>query len=208
MNVRKYLLKGLLCFLVIFVQRVYAQMNMSQHVDPGTKNIYLTIMDTMMKNMESIPQLTNFETDFIAEMIPHHMGAVSMSVYEIKYGRNAEMIQLAKSIQTEQTYEIQVMHIWLDRYLSLISEISNEYRVAMAKSMHKMMDHMPLNEQLKDIDKSFARVMIPHHQAAIDMSRIVLIYSKDQQISALARNIMSSQEVEIEQMRNFLQKEP
>ncbi len=208
MNVLKYLLKGLLCFLVIFVQRVYAQMNMSQHVPTGTENIDLLIMDTMMKNMESIPLLTSVETDFIAEMIPHHVGAVSMSVYEIKYGRNAEMIQLAKSIQTEQNYEIQVMHIWLDRYVRVVSEISNEYRVTMAKSMRKMMDQMPLNEQLKDIDKSFARVMIPHHQAAIDMSEIVLLYSKDQQISALARNIITSQEVEIEQMRNFLQKEP
>jgi uncharacterized protein (DUF305 family) len=181
MNFQRCFLKSLFCFLVIFVSKSDAQMNMSSHAGTGNRNIYLMMMDTMMKNMESVTPLTPFETDFIGEMIPHHMGAVSMAEYEIKYGRNAEMIQLAKSIRTEQSYEIQLMRIWLEHYVSPVSEISNDYRSAMAKSMNKMMDNMPLNEQMKDIDQSFARVMIPHHQAAIDMSEIILSYTKDQQ---------------------------
>jgi uncharacterized protein (DUF305 family) len=135
-------------------------------------------------------------------MIPHHQGAIAMANYEIKFGKNFETIQLAKSIRTEQQYEIQLMQLWLkqssgDQHGSCLLD---GFRLSMKKSMNQMMNDMPTDAQLQNVDKAFYRVMVPHHQAAVDMARAVLSYSTDQQTNFFARQIISSQEVEIEQM--------
>jgi uncharacterized protein (DUF305 family) len=55
-----------------------------------------------------------------------------------------------------------------------------------------------------DID--FARVMIPHHQGAIDMAKIVVAFGKDPEIRKLAEEIVKAQESEINFMQSWLQK--
>ena len=76
----------------------------------------------------------------------------------------------------------------------------------MDKSMVVMMDDMPHSSELTDVDIAFARVMIPHHQAAVDMAKVVLQFSKDQQTIAFAKQIISAEEIEIEQMLSFINK--
>jgi len=53
-------------------------------------------------------------------------------------------------------------------------------------------------------DVMFLQMMIPHHQQAIDISNIALKTSKDSELLALAKTIITAQSAEIVQMQSWL----
>jgi uncharacterized protein (DUF305 family) len=71
-------------------------------------------------------------------------------------------------------------------------------------SMMKMMHAMPAFTGDADID--FMKQMRPHHQAAIDMARIVLANGKDSETNKLAQDIITAQEKEIATIDAWLKK--
>ena len=56
----------------------------------------------------------------------------------------------------------------------------------------------------KAFDRAFLSMMIPHHQAALDMAKAVLPVNKDAQVKTWAGNIIKSQQAEITTMTALL----
>ena len=77
------------------------------------------------------------------------------------------------------------------------------YEAAM-KKMHKDM----MIKYTGNADVDFVRGMIPHHQGAIDMAKVVIANGKDPEIRKLAEGVVKAQEAEIKEMKDWLAKHP
>ena len=72
--------------------------------------------------------------------------------------------------------------------------------------MKTMMNGMNVKPTGKP-DEDFARMMIPHHQGAIDMAKVELQYGTDTELRQLATDIVAAQDKEIAQMKAWLAEE-
>jgi uncharacterized protein (DUF305 family) len=75
-------------------------------------------------------------------------------------------------------------------------------------SMDNMHMAMGATERSGNNDVDFVRLMLPHHQAAVDMARTQLLYGKDPQMRVLAQKIITDQQSEIALMRRWLKEQP
>ena len=74
-------------------------------------------------------------------------------------------------------------------------------------SMDKMRTTMGGTEKSGNDDVDFVKLMLPHHQAAVDMAKVQLLYGKDPQMRDLAQKIITDQREEIGLMQSWLQKQ-
>lgn len=74
-------------------------------------------------------------------------------------------------------------------------------------SMVKMHMAMGAVAQSGNSDVDFVRLMLPHHQAAIDMAKTELLYGKDPQMRRLAQEIIADQQLEIQLMQHWLKQQ-
>jgi uncharacterized protein (DUF305 family) len=86
------------------------------------------------------------------------------------------------------------------RYGATFARFSSEMDAGMDKMMRDM--HAPGYTGDPDID--FLAMMIPHHEGAVEMARLVLIHGRDPLTRKLAEEIIASQVVEIEGMKRRL----
>jgi uncharacterized protein (DUF305 family) len=61
-------------------------------------------------------------------------------------------------------------------------------------------------EYAENPDVDFTKSMIPHHQGAIDMAKVLLAFGKNPELRKLAEDIIKTQEQEIAWMKEWLTK--
>lgn len=150
----------------------------------------------------------NIDVDFLANMIPHHQGAILSSKKLLETTTNQTLTELANNIISEQEKEVA-------EFTGLVKELEGKNisyaeidTVAIGNDMeaimNKMMADMSAIEVTADNDIDFLKGMIPHHQGAIDVSKKILEYTKDDKIKEIANRIIAAQEKEISDMNNML----
>lgn len=82
-----------------------------------------------------------------------------------------------------------------------ISHNSTSFAKAMELGMEKMMADMHQLGLTGNPDVDFLAMMIPHHEGAVEMARLVLIYGQDPLVRQLAGEIIAAQQVEVAAMQ-------
>ena len=72
----------------------------------GMKSMHMNMMQGMMQK--------DADVAFVCGMIAHHMGAISMSEAELKYGDNKEAKAMARKVIDAQKKEIAQMTKWVN----------------------------------------------------------------------------------------------
>src|SRR5450830_307398 len=74
----------------------------------------------------------------------------------------------------------------------------------MMQAMNRMNAGMMVAKPTGDHDHDFAAMMVPHHQGAVNMAKIQLVYGRDPVLRRLAQAIIVEQQQEIELMQRIL----
>jgi uncharacterized protein (DUF305 family) len=215
---RDYMLhKALLAFILVIAVPA-SVMAQTPAVSAGAAAREYSEANAIMHKDMAIAYSENADVDFVRGMIPHHQGAIDMARVVQKHGKDAEVKKLAAGIIRDQERDIARMLDWLKRPANaLTAMVENHdhgsghpapagaagkgFSAANAK-MHKDMDITFSN----DADVDFVRGMIPHHQGAIDMAKVVQEHGKDPDVKKLAAEIIAAQEKEIAWMQGWLKK--
>jgi uncharacterized protein (DUF305 family) len=139
---------------------------------------------------------------FIDAMVPHHQGAVEMAEVALQNAEHEEIKQLSRNIISTQRAEIEELKA-IKRQEFGTSEVPMEMS-AQEMQMMGMTDPEALANR-DPFDKAFIDAMIPHHESAIEMAQVALEESDKPRIKELAKNIVTAQQREIEQMLQWRQ---
>lgn len=123
----------------------------------------------------------------------HHRMAVEMARTELRQGRDPRVLALARQIIAEQSAELTRMAGWL--------------RAWGAGEATMPMPHM-MPPAAGNTDRWFLTEMVPHHQGAVDMGRLVPARTQTAEVRTLAASIIRSQSAEIAQFRALLRQLP
>jgi uncharacterized protein (DUF305 family) len=138
-----------------------------------------------------------FDAQFIDSMIVHHQGAVTMAQQAQREAERPELKQLADTIIKDQEAEIAQMQQWRQQWFP---------DLAPTRGMGMDMGTMEVaNDPNKPFDQRFIEAMIPHHEGAIAMAQDAQQKAERQEIKDLAGRIITAQEAEIAQMREWQQ---
>ena len=188
--------------------------------------IYFFIHNNNNKKKNNICRgyLTDYE--YLKHMIPHHQVAIDISILMQKQSKDPQMQDILRKLIWVQNYEVNLMKDMMNlpkndmstsklnmnrNYTVTVGDLTKPNVVGLTKTYcdphffdpEKHMEHM---KHMKLNDKMYIKHMIPHHQVAIDMSKVLLKNTKSDFMIYLANRIIRSQNEEIILLNNMLNK--
>ncbi len=172
-------------------------------------------MGSMMNDggmMGSFDEDRPFDLQFIDQMTMHHKGAIMSSKHMISDSKRPELRELANNIGESQSTQIDQMQEWREEWYPNASQTSRMPAGAMDEMMRGGMMEGMMGGSMQEMmggdatDEMFLRMMIPHHQMAVDMSEKALDEADHPELKNLARKIIDEQTAEIELMKGYLEK--
>ena len=163
-------------------------------------------------SMDLGPADADYDLRFIDAMTPHHQGAVIMAKDAQEQSKRSEIKKFADDIIKAQNQEIKQMQQWRKAWYPKASDkpmayyASHGHMMEMSpEQMQSMMMNTNLGKSDAEFDLRFINAMIPHHEGAITMANDALKKSKHPEIKQLAQDILTSQQKEIDQMKQWRQ---
>ncbi|RVW02770.1 DUF305 domain-containing protein [Rhodococcus xishaensis] len=146
---------------------------------------------------------------YVRMMIPHHEQAIEMAELVPSRSDSPEVNSLATQIEHAQEPEIEQMEGWLTAWG--VPEPEHQPMTNMPE-MENGMHGMMTPEQMRalesasgmEFDRMWLEMMIEHHEGAVTSSEEILRDGESEQVRELAQNIIASQQAEIAQMRQLL----
>lgn len=139
---------------------------------------------------------------FAQMMIPHHQQAVLISQWALKQGTNPAVKKLAARIISEQSPEVAQMKKWIPA--KAMSGMSGMDHGASMQGIVSTADLAKLSAATgKKFDGLYLVAMTLHHQGAIAMATPLNI-SKNPEVAALTKAIVSGQRAEISEMHRIM----
>ncbi len=151
--------------------------------------------------------INSIDQHFIEQMIPHHDGAIAMANLALEKATRPKIKTLAQAILKAQTAENQEMRSWYQDWFG--KSVPTGTNLGMGGMMSQGGMHMGSTQDIEalknasDFDKEFIEQMIPHHQMAIMMARMLETGTNRPEMQQLAKNIIKSQSEEIQQMQDW-----
>ncbi|MFE7216920.1 DUF305 domain-containing protein [Streptomyces sp. NPDC001698] len=154
----------------------------------------------------------NADADFVAMMIPHHQQALILSRLAPSRSSDSAVLSLAGRIDVEQGLEIYMMQSWQEWNGLEQTDPQQSYEEMMQDPM--MVEEMGLAtpEELDQLTAStgnafdvlFLRLMIKHHNGAIDMLTDVLTNGTDETLQQWATDMLATQYAQVQMMQRML----
>jgi uncharacterized protein (DUF305 family) len=157
------------------------------------------------------PAEDSAEAGFARDMAVHHAQAVEMAELVRDRAERDGVRTLAVDIALTQQAQIGRLHGWLDAWGLPITGTGRPMAWtgrAGDGGMPGLATRAQLN-RLDDLDGQaaevlFLQLMIPHHEAGVDMAKAVQERTRRREVRRLAEAMVASQETEIEAMRRLL----
>jgi len=171
-------------------------------------------MGSMMNGggmMGSFDEDRPFDLQFVDQMTMHHEGAIMSSEHMISDSKRPELRELAENIEESQSEQIDRMQEWRDGWYPDAEQTSGMPAGMMDEMMGDGMMEQMMGGSMQEMmggdatDEMFLRMMIPHHEMAVDMSEKALERSEHPELEELARKIIDEQTAEIELMEGYLE---
>jgi uncharacterized protein (DUF305 family) len=150
---------------------------------------------------------------FAHMMIPHHEQALELSALAPDRSTDPALVKLAATIAAEQQPEIDTMKRLLTEWGAGMGDMGGMDHGGMAGGMMQggmlgMVDPATMDKlrTLKgtDFDKLWLQSMIGHHEGAIAMAKPEVSKGQNAELVEMARNIITGQQAEIDQMKQML----
>lgn len=167
---------------------------------------YENILTTMISSMNCARGSDSVSYDFIVKMIPHHQGAIRLSEELLRYTTCVPLQNIAEGIVKGQTKGIEEMRKILcscGKYRNDAQSLCSyrrQYGVVTQNMFNRMKSACPDN----DINISYMRQMIPHHEGGIAMSKNALRFNICPQLKPMLHEMIESQVKGVEEMKKLL----
>lgn len=148
-----------------------------------------------------------FDEAFIADMLAHLEGAVNVSEQAQAVTVHEEIRTMAGQMTQTQSLAMMQMREWQEAWGFEVTNSGGHMShggggAEMAGDMVEMMATLQ-NLSGEAYDKEFLRQMIIHHEQAIDIAKYAETNAKRQEIKDFAADIISNQNTEIDQMKEW-----